>query len=187
MYANLPATSPPGPPPDVMTTPKRPAHAPHAHHEFHLGSSGGPFTPNSPNVSLLSSPFYARTVSSPLSTSSPFKQLGYPPGFNPHAHPAAGVYEQNAHQTIDWRGNLENSPSSIKSRLMELAPDPQSPAATGVGGANARLRHDSSKRGRPRADVINHLIIEGSSSPSSIKCPQCNRVFPREKSLQVGG
>lgn len=41
------------------------------------------------------------------------------------------------------------------------------------------------KRGRPRADVINSLIIEGSQSPSSIKCKICNRVFPREKSLQA--
>lgn len=43
----------------------------------------------------------------------------------------------------------------------------------------------SLKRGRPRAEVINHLIIEGSSSGSSIRCETCNRVFPREKSLQA--
>ena len=41
------------------------------------------------------------------------------------------------------------------------------------------------KRGRPRAEVINNLIIEGSSSHSSIRCDICNRVFPREKSLQA--
>ena len=41
------------------------------------------------------------------------------------------------------------------------------------------------KRGRPRAEIINHLIIEGSSSHSSIRCEICNRVFPREKSLQA--
>ena len=44
---------------------------------------------------------------------------------------------------------------------------------------------DNCKRGRPRADVITHLIYQGSSSPSGIKCKVCNRVFPREKSLQV--
>ena len=44
---------------------------------------------------------------------------------------------------------------------------------------------DSGKRGRPRADLISHLILEGTSSPSGIKCRVCNRVFPREKSLQV--
>lgn len=41
------------------------------------------------------------------------------------------------------------------------------------------------KRGRPRAELINNLIIEGSSSHSSIRCDICNRVFPREKSLQA--
>ncbi|KAK7066601.1 hypothetical protein SK128_008601 [Halocaridina rubra] len=46
-------------------------------------------------------------------------------------------------------------------------------------------RNCETKRGRPRADAINSLIIEGAQSPSSIKCPICNRVFPREKSLQA--
>lgn len=41
------------------------------------------------------------------------------------------------------------------------------------------------KRGRPRAEIINNLIIEGSSSQSSIRCDICHRVFPREKSLQA--
>lgn len=44
---------------------------------------------------------------------------------------------------------------------------------------------DSGKRGRPRADVINHLIVEGAQSGSNIKCKICHRVFPREKSLQA--
>jgi hypothetical protein len=44
---------------------------------------------------------------------------------------------------------------------------------------------DSGKRGRPRADVINSLIMEGSQSGSNIKCKICSRVFPREKSLQA--
>ncbi|KAK4320576.1 hypothetical protein Pmani_008580 [Petrolisthes manimaculis] len=47
------------------------------------------------------------------------------------------------------------------------------------------LRNSESKRGRPRADAINSLIMEGAQSPSSIKCYICNRVFPREKSLQA--
>ena len=40
-------------------------------------------------------------------------------------------------------------------------------------------------RGRPRADVVNLLIEEGASSCCSIRCDICNRVFPREKSLQA--
>ena len=52
-------------------------------------------------------------------------------------------------------------------------------------GDNSSQKGDNCKRGRPRADVITHLIHEGSSSPSGIKCKVCNRIFPREKSLQV--
>ncbi|XP_043494002.1 regulatory protein MIG1-like [Polistes fuscatus] len=44
---------------------------------------------------------------------------------------------------------------------------------------------DSLRRGRPRADVLSQLMKQGSKSPSSIKCSYCNRVFPREKSLQA--
>ncbi|XP_068676123.1 zinc finger protein 367-like [Montipora foliosa] len=40
-------------------------------------------------------------------------------------------------------------------------------------------------RGRPRADVLDVLIEEGQNSYSSIRCDVCNRVFPREKSLQA--
>lgn len=42
-----------------------------------------------------------------------------------------------------------------------------------------------SRRGRPKAELLNALILEGASSPSNIKCTYCNRVFPREKSLQA--
>lgn len=41
------------------------------------------------------------------------------------------------------------------------------------------------RRGRPRADVVNSLIYQGSMSNCSIRCEVCNRVFPREKSLQA--
>lgn len=40
-------------------------------------------------------------------------------------------------------------------------------------------------RGRPRADVLDILIEEGQNSYSTIRCDVCNRVFPREKSLQA--
>ncbi|CAH0562316.1 unnamed protein product [Brassicogethes aeneus] len=41
------------------------------------------------------------------------------------------------------------------------------------------------RRGRPRAETLTSLIMVGSTSPSSIKCTYCKRVFPREKSLQA--
>lgn len=47
------------------------------------------------------------------------------------------------------------------------------------------LSPGESRRGRPRAELLSTLILEGSTSPSSIKCTYCGRVFPREKSLQA--
>lgn len=47
------------------------------------------------------------------------------------------------------------------------------------------LSPSESRRGRPRAESLNTLMQEGSTSPSSIKCSYCGRVFPREKSLQA--
>jgi uncharacterized Zn-finger protein len=40
-------------------------------------------------------------------------------------------------------------------------------------------------RGRPKAEMINYLIVEGAQSRSPIRCDICGRVFPREKSLQA--
>ena len=71
---------------------------------------------------------------------------------------------------------------------LALTPDTLNSSSSEVGELGSRhqqIINDSGKRGRPRADVITHLILEGSSSPSGIKCRMCNRVFPREKSLQV--
>uniref|UniRef100_A0A670JCU6 Zinc finger protein 367 n=1 Tax=Podarcis muralis TaxID=64176 RepID=A0A670JCU6_PODMU len=47
---------------------------------------------------------------------------------------------------------------------------------SGIGGGG---------RGRPRADTVRDLISEGEHSSSRIRCSVCNRVFPREKSLQA--
>lgn len=54
-----------------------------------------------------------------------------------------------------------------------------------ISHSEGEFSNSQLKRGRPRAEVINHLIIEGTSSHSSIRCDICNRVFPREKSLQA--
>uniref|UniRef100_H3ATR0 Zinc finger protein 367 n=1 Tax=Latimeria chalumnae TaxID=7897 RepID=H3ATR0_LATCH len=46
-------------------------------------------------------------------------------------------------------------------------------------------KKDGIRRGRPRADMVRNLINEGEHSSSRIRCNICNRVFPREKSLQA--
>ncbi|XP_074935930.1 zinc finger protein 367 [Phalacrocorax aristotelis] len=57
----------------------------------------------------------------------------------------------------------------------------------GIPGGGSRHRHlkDGIRRGRPRADTVRDLINEGEHSSSRIRCNICNRVFPREKSLQA--
>lgn len=52
-------------------------------------------------------------------------------------------------------------------------------------GHSSELRKDGIRRGRPRADTVRDLINEGEHSSSRIRCNICNRVFPREKSLQA--
>lgn len=56
-------------------------------------------------------------------------------------------------------------------------------ASAGFGSHGADAREN--RRGRPRSEALTTLMIEGSTSPSAIKCSYCNRVFPREKSLQA--
>ncbi|NXX74571.1 ZN367 protein, partial [Urocolius indicus] len=75
-----------------------------------------------------------------------------------------------------------------------------SSSSSSSGGGNGRHRHlpvirgfssvvtpmqDGLRRGRPRADTVRDLISEGEHSSSRIRCNICNRVFPREKSLQA--
>ncbi|XP_064477056.1 zinc finger protein 367-like [Ornithodoros turicata] len=76
------------------------------------------------------------------------------------------IYPWNWHKEVEK--DLDMSPESTP------RPAPTTPKS------NEQLR-----RGRPRLDEITSLILEGSSSPSAIKCNVCNRVFPREKSLQA--
>lgn len=58
-------------------------------------------------------------------------------------------------------------------------------AGSGAGARTAGTGPESHRRGRPRADALTNLMMQGSTSPSSIKCGYCHRVFPREKSLQA--
>ncbi len=85
-----------------------------------------------------------------------------------------------------WPMTLTSGPDSSPSHRFASFPTPGNLDLTPNQCENSAQKNDNCKRGRPRADVITHLIYQGSSSPSGIKCKVCNRVFPREKSLQVG-
>lgn len=78
--------------------------------------------------------------------------------------------------------NVNLSPGSSCS-----SPEYREHGAAG-GRADSRSRSagaEAHRRGRPRADALTNLMMQGSTSPSSIKCSYCSRVFPREKSLQA--
>ncbi|XP_060589257.1 zinc finger protein 367-like [Ruditapes philippinarum] len=53
------------------------------------------------------------------------------------------------------------------------------------GETTGVIKTDHNKRGRPRAEKISSLILEGALSVNGIRCRVCSRVFPREKSLQA--
>lgn len=74
--------------------------------------------------------------------------------------------------------NLEVAPRGRSPRARVRA-DPVSPRSIAQDGS------DGSPRGRPRAENLNNLMARGATSPSSLKCPYCHRIFPRVKSLQV--
>ncbi|KAG1930289.1 GDNF-inducible zinc finger protein [Pimephales promelas] len=59
-----------------------------------------------------------------------------------------------------------------------------SPAESDLNSCPEHLK-DGIRRGRPRAETVRELINEGENSTSRIRCNICNRVFPREKSLQA--
>lgn len=73
-----------------------------------------------------------------------------------------------------------DSSPAIKHHAMQVQHLAMSPS-----GHSSPMSPSETRRGRPRAESLNNLIMQGSTSPSSIKCTYCNRVFPREKSLQA--
>lgn len=74
-----------------------------------------------------------------------------------------------------WIPSIEQSPTSSdeSQRMLENQLNRSFDGAPG------------SKRGRPKSELLTTLMIQGSTSPSAIKCKFCNRVFPRDKSLSA--
>ncbi|XP_048064794.1 zinc finger protein 367 [Megalobrama amblycephala] len=85
-----------------------------------------------------------------------------------------------------WGENAHNVTLSPGSGSGTASPtrNSGSPAESDVSSCPEHLK-DGIRRGRPRADTVRELINEGENSTSRIRCNICNRVFPREKSLQA--
>ncbi|XP_069481795.1 zinc finger protein 367 isoform X3 [Ambystoma mexicanum] len=108
---------------------------------------------------------------------------------------------ENAHNvTLSPGGAAARAPAGPASGQVSTAspccsPEPYSRVSREEGGCadgepagspdGASYKQDGTRRGRPRADTVRDLINEGENSSSRIRCNICNRVFPREKSLQA--
>ncbi|XP_054254175.1 zinc finger protein 367 [Indicator indicator] len=93
---------------------------------------------------------------------------------------------ENAHNVTLSPGGTVAPPSLPPPRGgAGRAPDGDEEKAGNQGGGRHRHLKDGIRRGRPRADTVRDLINEGEHSSSRIRCNICNRVFPREKSLQA--
>ncbi|XP_077279397.1 uncharacterized protein LOC143906907 [Temnothorax americanus] len=82
-------------------------------------------------------------------------------------------------------GSSCSSPEYRERRVAGLGLGLEASGGSANGRSAAGNGSESHRRGRPRADALTNLMKQGSTSPSSIKCTFCNRVFPREKSLQA--
>ncbi|XP_015704814.1 zinc finger protein 367 [Coturnix japonica] len=97
---------------------------------------------------------------------------------------------ENAHNVTLSPGGSAAAPvlSPVQQPRGAVAGDPsrddEESGSLNGGGRHQHLK-DGLRRGRPRADTVRELINEGEHSSSRIRCNICNRVFPREKSLQA--
>ncbi|XP_070501510.1 uncharacterized protein [Chironomus tepperi] len=74
-----------------------------------------------------------------------------------------------------WLENTNDSPTS-NDGISKSMDNQQLNKSFDSATANGR-------RGRPKSEILTSLMLQGSTSPSAIKCKFCNRVFPRDKSL----
>ncbi|XP_008492610.2 zinc finger protein 367 [Calypte anna] len=91
---------------------------------------------------------------------------------------------ENAH-TVTFNSDDSAAPSVAQQpcgRPARIGSEEEEEAGSSSSGGHLK---DGIRRGRPRADTVRDLINEGEQSSSRIRCNICNRVFPREKSLQT--
>ncbi|XP_055592821.1 Krueppel homolog 1-like [Uranotaenia lowii] len=150
----------------------------------------------------MDTPKRIKTISSPYVNSPP--PVGSPAALGGNRYNITG---SGGHWSSGWPPEALSSPVSscsspeamhlTKARPLIGTPTTNTPG--GQGGNNGWNQHQNplssegsgsaekseNKRGRPRSELLTSLMVEGSISPSAIKCRYCNRVFPREKSLQA--
>lgn len=103
-----------------------------------------------------------------------------PPGHDPALYNAV-LSPNSSCGSPETTAVAPTTPSKTKDHAAIQFP---TPTTTSMPEGLLQMNSNSGgRRGRPRSESLTNLMIAGSTSPSSIKCKFCNRVFPREKSL----
>ncbi|XP_053556572.1 zinc finger protein 367 [Bombina bombina] len=137
-------------------------------------------------------PFFAGTPGStakpsPVPTSPGFSDfMVYPWRWGENAHnvtlsPGPPV----RHQPTPVQSAHATRESGTRGRIGNVIIGTPEEEGSGGNDESAGGLRDGIRRGRPRAETVRDLINEGELSSSRIRCNICNRVFPREKSLQA--
>lgn len=100
-----------------------------------------------------------------------------------------GTWYGDGQQQLTTTGNhsLFQTPNNGSDSPVSSCDSPEFSGRRNASGTSAYSSSDGreNRRGRPRSEALPTLMDEGSTSPSAIRCSFCNRVFPREKSLQA--
>ncbi|XP_039258781.2 uncharacterized protein LOC120335352 [Styela clava] len=131
---------------------------------------------HSPWSSWVNSPTTRRIVSSPIATNQyPYQFRGF---VSANISPTGPVTSTRCILPMSECG-------TPRSHIAESSISSNNDSFSCLTPKGITVTPTSSKRGRPRADVISTLQYVGSNSNCTIRCRICHRVFPREKSLQA--
>lgn len=141
----------------------------------------------------MDTPKRIKTISSPYIGSPPpsnnqamFGSLTGTPGDSKHLyHQWSSGWPPSSHETLTSPASTCSSPDVFGAKTLTGTPTTHGGSWKHHSSGGSSAEKSENKRGRPRSEALTTLMVEGSISPSAIKCRYCNRVFPREKSLQA--
>ncbi|XP_065088236.1 Krueppel homolog 1-like [Ochlerotatus camptorhynchus] len=108
------------------------------------------------------------------------------PGDSKHLyHQWNSGWPPSSHESLTSPASTCSSPDVIMAKTLTGTPTTHGNSWKHHSSGGSSAEKSENKRGRPRSEALTILMVEGSISPSAIKCRYCNRVFPREKSLQA--
>lgn len=152
-----------------VNTPKRPKTAYYAGIVDENEMFGSP-TPNHPDPNLHFAYFPGTTNADPHMPATNLNHVS-----SPSSSCGSPDMSSNVLRTPKSSGSTTTNGGDQQRDLHQLFPTPLDTVLSSGGREH--------KRGRPRSESLTNLMMQGSTSPSAIKCKFCNRVFPREKSL----